>query len=146
MLRDQAIFAGMCYLWEDYLRDPSWHPFKVISVGECHKHLTLWRLGPPLMPNTPWEEVKVDSDNYNFDAPICSPPYAPQQENTSVDCGVFVCKLMELLAYIEPIPKTLPKTEIDQFRADLVSQFLNDEGRSWTIKKWEARRMGKGSQ
>ncbi|KAG5562129.1 hypothetical protein RHGRI_004993 [Rhododendron griersonianum] len=82
----------------------------------------------------------------NFDAPICSPPYAPQQENTSVDCGVFVCKLMELLAYIEPIPKTLPKTEIDQFRADLVSQFLNDEGRSWTIKKWEARRMGKGSQ
>ncbi|KAG5548878.1 hypothetical protein RHGRI_014289 [Rhododendron griersonianum] len=82
----------------------------------------------------------------NFHAPICSPPYAPQQENTSVDCGVFVCKLMELLAYIEPIPKTLPKTEIDQFRADLVSRFLNDEGRSWTIKKWEARRMGKGSQ
>ncbi|KAG5567040.1 hypothetical protein RHGRI_002568 [Rhododendron griersonianum] len=82
----------------------------------------------------------------NFDAPICSPPYAPQQENTSVDCGVFVCKLMELLAYIEPFPKALPKTEIDQFRADLVSQFLNDEGRSWTIKKWEARRMGKGSQ
>ncbi|KAG5564315.1 hypothetical protein RHGRI_000498 [Rhododendron griersonianum] len=82
----------------------------------------------------------------NFDAPICSPPYAPQQENTSVDCGVIVCMLMELLAYVEPIPKTLPKTEIDQFRVDLVSRFLNDEGRSWTIKKWEARRMGKGSQ
>ncbi|KAI8535931.1 hypothetical protein RHMOL_Rhmol10G0214100 [Rhododendron molle] len=28
----------MCYLWEDYLRDPSWHPFKVISVGEGHKY------------------------------------------------------------------------------------------------------------
>ncbi|KAG5555864.1 hypothetical protein RHGRI_006498 [Rhododendron griersonianum] len=82
----------------------------------------------------------------NFNTPICSPPYAPQQENTSVDCGVIVCMLMELLAYIEPIPKTLPKTEIDQFRADLVYRFLNDEGRSWTIKKWEARRMGKGSQ
>ncbi|KAI8547294.1 hypothetical protein RHMOL_Rhmol07G0183600 [Rhododendron molle] len=38
----------MCYLLEDYLRDPSWHPFKVISVGE----------GPPLMPNTPWENVR----------------------------------------------------------------------------------------
>ncbi|CAK9188252.1 unnamed protein product [Ilex paraguariensis] len=24
----------LCSLWEDYLRDPSWHPFKVIMVGE----------------------------------------------------------------------------------------------------------------
>lgn len=29
----------MCSLWEDYLRDPSWHPFKVISVGEGHKEI-----------------------------------------------------------------------------------------------------------
>ncbi|KAI8543022.1 hypothetical protein RHMOL_Rhmol08G0186700 [Rhododendron molle] len=85
-------------------------------------------------------------EEQNFDAPICSPLNAPQQENTSVNCGVIVCMLMELLAHLEPIPKTLPKTEIDQFRVGLVSRFLNDEGRSWTIKKWEARRMGKGPQ
>ncbi|KAI8530588.1 hypothetical protein RHMOL_Rhmol11G0070900 [Rhododendron molle] len=62
-----------------------------------------------------------------------------------VDYGVIICMLMELFAHLEPIPKILPKTEIDQFRVGLVSRFLNDEGRSWTIKKWEARRMGKGS-
>lgn len=24
-------------LWEDHLRDPSWHPYKVVMVGETHK-------------------------------------------------------------------------------------------------------------
>lgn len=24
----------LCSLWEDYLRDPSWHPYKVVMVGE----------------------------------------------------------------------------------------------------------------
>ncbi|XP_058207344.1 uncharacterized protein LOC131320615 [Rhododendron vialii] len=85
-------------------------------------------------------------EEQNFDAPIFSPQHAPQQESTSVDCGVIVCILMEVLAHLEPIPKTLTKTEIDKYRAGLVSRFLNDEGRSWTIKKWEARRMGKASQ
>ncbi|XP_058181215.1 uncharacterized protein LOC131299648 [Rhododendron vialii] len=85
-------------------------------------------------------------EEQNFDAPIFSPQHAPQQESTSVDCGVIVCILMEVLAHLEPIPKTLTKTEIDKYRAGLVSRFLNDEGKSWTIKKWEARRMGKESQ
>ncbi|XP_058179235.1 uncharacterized protein LOC131297999 [Rhododendron vialii] len=85
-------------------------------------------------------------EEQNFDAPIFSPQHAPQQESTSVDCGVIVCILMEVLAHLEPIPKTLTKTEIDKYRVGLVSRFLNDEGRSWTIKKWEARRMGKASQ
>lgn len=26
-----------CSLWEDYLRDPSWHPYKVIMVGGSPK-------------------------------------------------------------------------------------------------------------
>ncbi|KAI8525322.1 hypothetical protein RHMOL_Rhmol13G0221600 [Rhododendron molle] len=88
--------------------------------------------------------IEILFEEQNFDAPIYSPQHAPQQENTSVDCGVIVCMLMDILVHLEPIPKTLPKTEIDKFRAGLVSRFLNDEGRSWTIKKWEARRMGKG--
>ncbi|XP_052209173.1 factor of DNA methylation 4-like [Diospyros lotus] len=28
-----------CSLWDDHLRDPSWHPFKVISMGEHHKEV-----------------------------------------------------------------------------------------------------------
>lgn len=29
----------LCSLWEDYLRDPSWHPFKIIPVGGDHKEI-----------------------------------------------------------------------------------------------------------
>ncbi|XP_057474899.1 protein INVOLVED IN DE NOVO 2-like [Actinidia eriantha] len=29
----------LCSLWDDYLRDPSWHPFKIIPVGEDHKEI-----------------------------------------------------------------------------------------------------------
>ncbi|XP_073136533.1 factor of DNA methylation 4-like [Henckelia pumila] len=31
--------AKICSLWEDYLRDPGWHPYKVISVGGKHKEI-----------------------------------------------------------------------------------------------------------
>lgn len=27
----------LCSLWEEYLRDPSWHPYKVIMDGENAK-------------------------------------------------------------------------------------------------------------
>ncbi|KAH6828371.1 hypothetical protein C2S53_014147 [Perilla frutescens var. hirtella] len=29
----------LCSLWEDYLRDPSWHPYKVVMVGEKHEEV-----------------------------------------------------------------------------------------------------------
>ncbi|KAI3450386.1 hypothetical protein Pfo_007051 [Paulownia fortunei] len=29
----------LCSLWEGYLRDPSWHPYKVIMVGGTHKEV-----------------------------------------------------------------------------------------------------------
>ncbi|KAL6979175.1 hypothetical protein U1Q18_020841 [Sarracenia purpurea var. burkii] len=29
----------LCSLWEDYLRDPSWHPFKVVLVGGDYKEI-----------------------------------------------------------------------------------------------------------
>lgn len=32
---EQAV--ELCSLWEDNLRDPSWHPFKVIRTGGDHK-------------------------------------------------------------------------------------------------------------
>lgn len=27
----------LCSVWEDHLRDPSWHPYKVVMVGEKHE-------------------------------------------------------------------------------------------------------------
>ncbi|KAK4492054.1 hypothetical protein RD792_002846 [Penstemon davidsonii] len=29
----------LCSMWDDYLRDPSWHPYKVVKVGETHKEI-----------------------------------------------------------------------------------------------------------
>lgn len=29
----------LCSLWEDHLRDPSWHPYKVVMVGEKHEEV-----------------------------------------------------------------------------------------------------------
>ncbi|KAG8387847.1 hypothetical protein BUALT_Bualt02G0063800 [Buddleja alternifolia] len=29
----------LCSLWDDYLRDPSWHPYKVVMVGGTHKEV-----------------------------------------------------------------------------------------------------------
>lgn len=34
---EQAV--ELCLLWEAYLRDPSWHPFKVIRTGRDRKVL-----------------------------------------------------------------------------------------------------------
>ncbi|KAL5731039.1 hypothetical protein ACHQM5_003802 [Ranunculus cassubicifolius] len=31
--------AQFCSLWDNYLRDPNWHPFKIITVGEEHKEI-----------------------------------------------------------------------------------------------------------
>ncbi|KAH9624198.1 hypothetical protein KSS87_008275 [Heliosperma pusillum] len=31
--------AELCSLWDDYLRDPDWHPFKVIGVDGDHKEV-----------------------------------------------------------------------------------------------------------
>lgn len=29
--------AEVCSLWDEYLRDPEWHPFKVVQVHGDHK-------------------------------------------------------------------------------------------------------------
>lgn len=29
--------SELCSLWEEYLRDPDWHPFKVINVDGKHQ-------------------------------------------------------------------------------------------------------------
>lgn len=37
MAEDKA--AELCSLWDEYLRDPEWHPFKVIQIDEDHKEI-----------------------------------------------------------------------------------------------------------
>lgn len=36
--------AEICSLWDEYLRDPTWHPFKVVPVHGEHKVSDLWSL------------------------------------------------------------------------------------------------------
>ena len=40
MAEDKA--AEFCSLWDEYLRDPEWHPFKVVQVNGEHKVCDLW--------------------------------------------------------------------------------------------------------
>ncbi|GFP82329.1 factor of DNA methylation 4 [Phtheirospermum japonicum] len=35
----KAKAVELCSLWEHYLRDPSWHPYKVVMVGGAHKEI-----------------------------------------------------------------------------------------------------------
>ena len=35
--KDSDVWAAeKCSLWQDYLRDPNWHPFKIIEDKEGH--------------------------------------------------------------------------------------------------------------
>jgi len=40
--------AELCSLWDEYLRDPEWHPFRVVGVDGDHKvliygfHFMMW--------------------------------------------------------------------------------------------------------
>lgn len=33
----EQIASELCSLWEEYLRDPEWHPIKVVAVNGKHK-------------------------------------------------------------------------------------------------------------
>ncbi|PIN24385.1 hypothetical protein CDL12_02918 [Handroanthus impetiginosus] len=35
----KANAVELCSLWDEYLRDPSWHPYKVIMIGETHEEV-----------------------------------------------------------------------------------------------------------
>lgn len=34
--------VAVCSLWEDYLRDPNWHPYKIIQKGQTAEVCTLF--------------------------------------------------------------------------------------------------------
>ncbi|MCL7049382.1 hypothetical protein MKW94_028199, partial [Papaver nudicaule] len=34
---DSVQAALMCTAWEETLRDPDWHPYKIIEVGNSHQ-------------------------------------------------------------------------------------------------------------
>ncbi|KAJ8630227.1 hypothetical protein MRB53_023550 [Persea americana] len=55
-----------------------------------------------------------------------------------VDCGVIVCYLMKQLTHKQVIASKLPQSVVDAFRAEIVSKFLNDTRRSWSIENFHA--------
>ncbi|KAK9287568.1 hypothetical protein L1049_015989 [Liquidambar formosana] len=56
---------------------------------------------------------------------------SPQQRDDSVDCGIFVCYIMQRIANGLEVPSKFEPREVRSFRRDMVSMFLNDGDRSW---------------
>ncbi|KAH7859843.1 hypothetical protein Vadar_006157 [Vaccinium darrowii] len=79
--------------------------------------------------------------SHDFNAPITSAQDAPQQFATTVDCGIIVCYIMGKLANHEPIPPSVSKDDVSEFRVHLEHVFLNDPPRSWSIADWNSREI-----
>ncbi|GMQ10992.1 hypothetical protein CsSME_00053783 [Camellia sinensis var. sinensis] len=69
---------------------------------------------------------------------------SPQQRPTSVDCGIIVCYIMRQIIRDEPIANSMEGDEINNFRASIVHQFLNDYPKAWTEEQFNLKqKMGK---
>lgn len=60
-----------------------------------------------------------------WDVPIIEDVNAPQQNRTSVDCGVAVLYIIKRYYEQESIIKELAETELTAMRTDIVETFLN---------------------
>ncbi|KAI8539210.1 hypothetical protein RHMOL_Rhmol09G0163600 [Rhododendron molle] len=74
---------------------------------------------------------------FKFGAPIKSVDETPQQNESSVDCGIFVCYIIKLLTEKREIPQTLWPCDVADFRVHMVCKFLNDDQRTWTEDLWK---------
>ncbi|KAG5537073.1 hypothetical protein RHGRI_024499 [Rhododendron griersonianum] len=74
---------------------------------------------------------------FKFGAPIKSVDETPQQNELSVDCGIFVCYIIKRLAEKREIPQTLRPRDVAEFRVHMVHKFLNDDQRTWTEDLWK---------
>ncbi|GMP97603.1 hypothetical protein CsSME_00045788 [Camellia sinensis var. sinensis] len=52
---------------------------------------------------------------------------SPQQEDTSLDCGIIVCYIMRQYVSKNNIMPTFSKEECNQLRADMLTIFLTDQ-------------------
>ncbi|XP_028070059.1 transcription factor SPT20 homolog [Camellia sinensis] len=60
-----------------------------------------------------------------------------QQTPHSNDCAIAVCNIINQYINWQPVQKSLRPTEWVKFRAEIVSQFLNDEIRSWKVEHYQ---------
>ncbi|KAJ8639527.1 hypothetical protein MRB53_016221 [Persea americana] len=100
-----------------------------------------------------FEDVRIMKqyvENYNYvnveetrpyGAPLLSVEDAPQQKMGSVDCGVIICYLMKQITQKQVIASKLPQSIVDSLRAEIVSKFMNDPHRSWSIQNFHARQQ-----
>ncbi|GMP94245.1 hypothetical protein CsSME_00043771 [Camellia sinensis var. sinensis] len=65
---------------------------------------------------------------------------SPQQRPTSVDCGIIVCYIMCQIIRDEPIANSMEEDEINNFRASIVHQFLNDYPKAWTEEQFNLKK------
>ncbi|CAL5325024.1 unnamed protein product [Camellia sinensis] len=53
------------------------------------------------------------------------------------DCAIVVCNIINQYINWQPVQQSLRSTEWVKFRAEIVSQFLNDEIRSWKLEHYQ---------
>ncbi|CAL5398468.1 unnamed protein product [Camellia sinensis] len=68
---------------------------------------------------------------------IASIEECPQQTPHSNDCTIAVCNIINQYVNWQPVQRSLRPTEWVKFRAEIVSQFLNDEIQSWKLEHYQ---------
>ncbi|CAL5383731.1 unnamed protein product [Camellia sinensis] len=68
---------------------------------------------------------------------IASIEECPQQTPHSNDCAIAVYNVINQYINWQPVQKSLRPTEWVKFRAEIISQFLNDENRSWKLEHYQ---------
>ncbi|KAJ8633213.1 hypothetical protein MRB53_026549 [Persea americana] len=89
----------------------------------------------------PKQNYKLLIHTQPYGATLLSVEDAPQQKMSSVDCGVIVCYLMKQITHKQVIALKLLQSVVDSLRAKIVSRFLNDPLRSWSIQNFHARQQ-----
>ncbi|GMP56019.1 hypothetical protein CsSME_00020645 [Camellia sinensis var. sinensis] len=68
---------------------------------------------------------------------------SPQQHPTFVDCEIIVCYIMRQIIRDEPIANSMEDDEINNFRASIMHQFLNDYPKAWTEEHFNLKKKKK---
>ncbi|PIA55367.1 hypothetical protein AQUCO_00800252v1 [Aquilegia coerulea] len=79
-------------------------------------------------------KMKIDSKKWSSLTEPITQPYCPRQGDT-VDCGLYVCKFMELFSQEAKMNKTIDlKKDIDELKLTLAHLIIADKEKNWKIE------------
>ncbi|CAL5342131.1 unnamed protein product [Camellia sinensis] len=84
-----------------------------------------------------YDSLRPTKDCHNKHFEIAKEIECPQQTPHSNDCAIAVCNIINQYINWQPVQKSLRPTVWVKFRAEIVSQFLNDEIRSWQLEHYQ---------